>query len=175
MKTDSTQKFPSAYFLQFFDLFIVMLLILCRVVSCCLRLGGFCQALLIVVWFAAKQWLIWVHSSVVRAADCRSAGPWLKSGCALFARIVFVCSRMCLISMSQHAKKEPQLTNAILFWFKFHNMLAHSSFLLFMPISLLANCASTACEFLHTPNLVALRNQAFYKSAVRQAHEIKPA
>ena len=24
-----------------------------------------------------------VHSSVVRAADCRSAGPWLKSGCAL--------------------------------------------------------------------------------------------
>ena len=27
----------------------------------------------------------WVHSSVVRAADCRSAGPWFKSGCALFA------------------------------------------------------------------------------------------
>ena len=26
----------------------------------------------------------WVHSSVVRAADCRSAGPWFKSGCALF-------------------------------------------------------------------------------------------
>ena len=26
---------------------------------------------------------IWVHSSVVRAADCRSAGPWFKSGCAL--------------------------------------------------------------------------------------------
>ena len=28
----------------------------------------------------------WVHSSVVsvvRAADCRSAGPWFKSGCAL--------------------------------------------------------------------------------------------
>ena len=25
----------------------------------------------------------WVHSSVVRAAGCRSAGPWLKSGCAL--------------------------------------------------------------------------------------------
>ena len=24
-----------------------------------------------------------VHSSVVRAADCRSAGPWFKSGCAL--------------------------------------------------------------------------------------------
>ncbi len=28
----------------------------------------------------------WVHSSVVRAADCRSAGPWFKSGCALRAR-----------------------------------------------------------------------------------------
>ena len=26
---------------------------------------------------------IWVHSLVVRAADCRSAGPWFKSGCAL--------------------------------------------------------------------------------------------
>ena len=25
----------------------------------------------------------WVHSSVARAADCRSAGPWLKSVCAL--------------------------------------------------------------------------------------------
>ena len=25
-----------------------------------------------------------VHSSVARAADCRSAGPWFKSGCALF-------------------------------------------------------------------------------------------
>ena len=25
----------------------------------------------------------WVHSSVVRAADCRSAGPWFKSGCSL--------------------------------------------------------------------------------------------
>ena len=27
--------------------------------------------------------ITWVHSSVVRAADCRSAGPWFKSGCAL--------------------------------------------------------------------------------------------
>jgi hypothetical protein len=26
---------------------------------------------------------MWVHSSVVRAADCRSSGPWFKSGCAL--------------------------------------------------------------------------------------------
>ena len=26
----------------------------------------------------------WVNSSVVRAADCRSAGPWLKSGLALY-------------------------------------------------------------------------------------------
>ena len=30
----------------------------------------------------------WVHSSVVRAADCRSAGPWLKSGCALAQQVV---------------------------------------------------------------------------------------
>ena len=27
--------------------------------------------------------IIRVHSSVARAADCRSAGPWLESGCAL--------------------------------------------------------------------------------------------
>ena len=27
-----------------------------------------------------------VHSSVVRAADCRSAGPWLKYGCALLRK-----------------------------------------------------------------------------------------
>ena len=26
-----------------------------------------------------------VHSPVVRAADCRSTGPWFKSGCALIA------------------------------------------------------------------------------------------
>ena len=31
--------------------------------------------------------IIWVHSSVVRAADCRSAGPWFKSGCALCASL----------------------------------------------------------------------------------------
>ena len=30
----------------------------------------------------------WVHSSVVRAADCRSAGPWFKSGCALLCSLV---------------------------------------------------------------------------------------
>ncbi len=29
----------------------------------------------------------WVHSSVVRAADCRSAGPWFKSGCALLVML----------------------------------------------------------------------------------------
>ena len=31
----------------------------------------------------------WVQSSVVRAADCRSAGPWLKSRCALFFVYVY--------------------------------------------------------------------------------------
>ena len=30
----------------------------------------------------------WVHSSVVRAADCRSAGPWFNSGCALCSSFV---------------------------------------------------------------------------------------
>ena len=30
-----------------------------------------------------RQTYMWVHSSVARAADRRSAGPWLKSGCAL--------------------------------------------------------------------------------------------
>ena len=33
--------------------------------------------------FSAMPNIIWVHSSVARAADCRSAGPWFKSGCAL--------------------------------------------------------------------------------------------
>ena len=31
--------------------------------------------------------IMWVHSSVVRAADRRSAGPWLKSGCALGSKL----------------------------------------------------------------------------------------
>ena len=30
-----------------------------------------------------EECVSWVHSSVVKAADCRSAGPWFKSGCAL--------------------------------------------------------------------------------------------
>ena len=36
-------------------------------------------------WWPAAPMMCphWVHSSVVRAADCRSAGPWFKSGCAL--------------------------------------------------------------------------------------------
>merc|ERR1712242_341011 len=32
--------------------------------------------------------ITWVHSSVVRAADCRSAGPWFESGCAIKARLL---------------------------------------------------------------------------------------
>ena len=35
------------------------------------------------VAFAAAAACRRVHSSVVRAADCSSAGPWFKSGCAL--------------------------------------------------------------------------------------------
>ena len=36
-----------------------------------------------------------VHSSVARAADCRSAGPWFKSGCAL--RRLLRCASCLLI------------------------------------------------------------------------------
>ena len=35
------------------------------------------------VGHGATQHSKWVHSSVVRATDCRSAGPWFKSRCAL--------------------------------------------------------------------------------------------
>ena len=35
------------------------------------------------VWAHFPRCNVWVHSSVVRAADCRSAGPWFKSGCSL--------------------------------------------------------------------------------------------
>lgn len=34
-------------------------------------------------WSVACLFPNWVHSSVARAADCRSAGPQFKSGCAL--------------------------------------------------------------------------------------------
>jgi hypothetical protein len=36
----------------------------------------------------------WVHSSVARAADCRSAGPWFKSGCALFTQLQMLCDTL---------------------------------------------------------------------------------
>ena len=41
----------------------------------------------------------WVHSSVVRAADCRSACPWFKSGCALFPLPVCFCN---VVLVSKH-------------------------------------------------------------------------
>ena len=44
---------------------------------------------------------IWVHSSVVRAADCRSAGPWFKSGCALL-RISTSCNRCTAVRSLEH-------------------------------------------------------------------------
>ena len=43
--------------------------------------------------------LTWVHSSVARAADCRSAGPWFKSGCAL----------LYFISLQERGSYEPSL------------------------------------------------------------------
>ena len=33
-------------------------------------------------YYPSEDAMNWVHSSVVGAADCRSAGPWFKSGCA---------------------------------------------------------------------------------------------
>ena len=38
-------------------------------------------------YFTSVLNFVRVHSSVARAADCRSAGPWLKSGCALEALV----------------------------------------------------------------------------------------
>ena len=38
---------------------------------------------------ASDAFAKWVHSSVVRAADCRSAGPWFKSGCALLNELQY--------------------------------------------------------------------------------------
>ena len=46
-------------------------------------LGSLCPQISTFLWGTAAVMTIWVHSSVVRAADCRSAGPWLESGCAL--------------------------------------------------------------------------------------------
>ena len=34
-------------------------------------------------WKEAVNSVIWAHSSVVRVADYRSAGPWIESGRAL--------------------------------------------------------------------------------------------
>ena len=50
---------------------------------------------------------IWprVHSSVVREADCRSAGPWFKSGCALF--MCSICSN-CVVCATTLAKIWPR-------------------------------------------------------------------
>ena len=49
-----------------------------------------------------------VHSSVVRAADCRSAGPWFKSGCALciapakLVRLKWVWRSVVLVAWCSH-------------------------------------------------------------------------
>ena len=52
----------------------------------------------------------WVHSSVVRAADCRSAGPWFKSRCALtFACRIYLLPFRGVESLDpqRHQKKAP--------------------------------------------------------------------
>ena len=52
-----------------------------------------------------KSWqqrrLAWVHSSVVRAADCRSAGPWFKSGCALFGASLLLWRGACIAALEK--------------------------------------------------------------------------
>ena len=48
---------------------------------------------------------IWVHSSVVRVADCRSAGPWFKSGCALFVWRVTLSTTQCCAGNTSGNKK----------------------------------------------------------------------
>ena len=64
--------------------------------------------------FALKESLqqprhAWVHSSVVRAADCRSAGPWFKSGCALsLQRQCDYSSDESASSSSQQPKPSPE-------------------------------------------------------------------
>ena len=50
------------------------------------------------------MWLLpflnWVHSSVARAAECRSAGPWFKSGCAL--QLCILCTEDCCTESQHH-------------------------------------------------------------------------
>ena len=50
--------------------------------------------------------LLWVHSSVARAADCRSAGPWLKSGCALHLSVWFhfACQNKSILGIASALK-----------------------------------------------------------------------
>ena len=49
---------------------------------------------------------MWVHSSVVRAADCRSAGPWFKSGCALLAAIAAAQARAVALEHQEHHQQQ---------------------------------------------------------------------
>ena len=55
--------------------------------------------------------VIWVHSSVVRAADCRSAGPWFKSGCALLRQSLKECRSNLLRQSSTHFDMRSKTSN----------------------------------------------------------------
>ena len=55
--------------------------------------------------------VIWVHSSVVRAADCRSAGPWFKSGCALLRQSLEECRSNLLRQSSTHFDMRSKTSN----------------------------------------------------------------
>ena len=52
-----------------------------------------------------------VHSSVVRAADCRSAGPWFKSGCALLRQSLEECRSNLLRQSSTHFDMRSKTSN----------------------------------------------------------------
>ena len=56
--------------------------------------------------FVERLWCIWIHSSVVGAADCRSAGPWFKSGCALLAAIAAAQARAVALEHQEHHQQQ---------------------------------------------------------------------
>ena len=55
-------------------------------IACTVGQTHFCQSHLQHSSMTNASDITCAHSSVVRAADCRSAGPWFKSGCALHGK-----------------------------------------------------------------------------------------
>ena len=84
--------------------------------------------------------IAWVHSSVVRAADCRSAGPWFKSGCALHlaSRAAFAHSTVCHESLAGGLACElgPKICVLLLMHRNILQLVAPRSFLLLSSVGL---------------------------------------